>query len=117
MIGGALNAVNQQERGLQVPTKYQYYNNCTSWKKGDVGCDGGLSDMIDSAIEITRRTFLKHVDRDDLRDLGDAFGYSEHHSRGLTMARDWHITYCRGKLHGRRAYYFVHSAIEYVFTN
>ena len=32
------------------------------------------------------------------------------------MAADWAVSYHRSKLHGRRVYYFRHSAIEFVFT-
>lgn len=93
-----------------------YYRNCVNWPKWDVFKPGGLSDMIDDATTITRRTFLKHVDREDLRNLEAGLGYPGHPSQGLTMAADWSVTYHRSKLHGRRVYFFCQSAIEYVFT-
>ena len=93
---------------------YKFFSDCVNWSKYDVQA---LSDMIDDSIQITRRTFLKHVNRVDLLGISDNLGYCWHHSQGLTMAADWHVSYHRSKLHGKRVYYFTHSAIEYVFTN
>ena len=95
---------------------YRYLRCCVSWPQSDVHREGGLRDMIDQAADITRRTFLQHIDRGDLRDLEEQLGYEAHPSRGLTMAADWAVSYHRSKLHGRRVYYFRHSAIEFVFT-
>jgi len=74
-----------------------------------------ISDMVDNAIDVSRKTFLKHVDRDDLAAMEAAMGYADHPSRGLTMAADWHVSYHRSKYRGRRCYYFCHSCIEYIF--
>jgi len=32
-----------------------------------------------------------------------------------TISKDWDVSYCRSKLHGKTVYFMVHSAIEYVF--
>lgn len=96
--------------------KHCYYNNCVNWPRRDVSAEGGLIDMVDLSIEISRKTFLKHTDRDDLKALESSLGYSEHHKHGLTMAGDWAVSYHRSKLHKKTVYYFRHSAIEYVFT-
>ena len=96
--------------------KYIFYNTCVSWDRGDVDTEGGLNNMIEGAIEISRRTFLQHVDRDDLTRVERDLSYSPHWKQGLTMAGDFHIMYYRSKLHGKRVYFFVYSAIEYVFT-
>jgi len=69
--------------------------------------------MIDSAIDITRGTFLQHIDSGDLAELEDSLGYGS----WLHMASDWAVSYHRSKLHGRTVYYFRHSSIEYVFTD
>ena len=92
-----------------------YYNNCVSWDPGDVDAPGGLVEMQDGALEITRRTFLAHADRDDLGRIETDLGYARDPRHGLTMAGDYHVRYFRGRLHGARVYYFVHSAIEHVF--
>lgn len=93
----------------------KYFNNCVNWNRGDVHREGGLCDMIDQAIDISRRTFLRHVDRDNVRELEAGLGYEQHPARGLTMAGDYAVSYHRSKLHGERVYYFTQSAIEYVF--
>lgn len=94
----------------------RYLNCCVNWPSGDVSAPGGLNDMIEASIDVTRRTFLKHVDKDDLRFLGAALSYEPHPKLGLTMAGDWAVSYHRSKLHGKTVYYFRHSAIEHVFA-
>ena len=96
--------------------KYTYYRNCVGWPGNDVDEPGGLCDMIGDATSITRQTFLQHVDRDDLRACEESLSYEQHPSRGLTMAGDCYVSYHRSKLHGKRVYFFCHSAIEYVFV-
>jgi len=96
---------------------YKFYSNCVSWPSGDVFNEGGLSDMIDNAIDITRKTFMKYVYMSELKDIEMSLGYDNHYKQGLTMAGDYHVGYHRSKLHGKRVYYFRHSAIEYVFVN
>jgi hypothetical protein len=73
--------------------------------------------MISEALTVSRRTFLRHVNQEDLRRLEHAMGYAKHPRQGLTMAGDWHVRYARSKLHGRRVYFFIYSAIEYVFCD
>ncbi len=72
--------------------------------------------MVDNAIQVSRQTFLKHVSRSDLHEIEAALGYESNPQKGETMAGDYHVSYHRSKLHGKRVYYFQHSAIEYVFT-
>lgn len=92
-----------------------YQNNCVNWPADDVHVQGGLVDMIDNSVDISRRTFLKHVDRENLQELEASLGYEKHPKRGLTMAGDYHVTYHRSKHHDQTVYYVKHSAIEYVF--
>lgn len=94
---------------------YQYFNNCVNWDDSDVHVDGGLVSLIDSSQNITRKTFLRKVNIDELRGIEDSLGYVAHHKQGLTMAGDYHVAYFRSYHHGKRVYGFVHSAIEYVF--
>ena len=98
-------------------SKLTYLNCCVSWPARDVEADGGLAEMIDRGVEITRRTFLKHVCKQELGDLEEGLGYQAHPAMGMTMASDYHVTYWRSRLHGRRVYYIVHSAVEYVFAD
>ena len=95
--------------------RLRYYSNCVNWPRDDVHEPGGLCTMIDEAKDITRSTFLLHVDPTDRRDLEAQLGYSLTRDGGLTMKRDYHVSYHRSRLHKRTVYFFKHSAIEYVF--
>jgi len=94
----------------------EYYKSCADFSLHEANKEGGLIDMIDNAIDITRETFLKHVNRDSLRDVEASLGYEPHPSQGLTMAGDYHVSYHRGKLYGKVAYFFNHSSIEFIFN-
>lgn len=72
--------------------------------------------MLDKERPITRRTFLRHVDRDNLRRIEADLGYERHPSRGLTMAGDWHVSYGKSFFLGRPCVFFAWSAIEHIFT-
>ena len=96
--------------------KHKFYRSCVDWPYLDVQATGGLDDMTASCIDITRRTFLQHVDREDLRQVESGVGGAAHPKQGLTVAGDWHVSYHRSKLHGRRVYYMIHSSTEYVFV-
>lgn len=90
-----------------------FLGTCVDWPEDNVQ---SLIDMIDSSISITRATFRKHVDTRQLAEIELELGYDRHHSQGLTMAADWHVSYHRSKLHGKRVYYFCWSGIEHVFA-
>ena len=62
---------------------YHYLNCCVSTTGDDVET---LIEMIDDCIDITRKTFLKHVDRDELKELEESLGYSRHSSQGISVA-------------------------------
>jgi len=96
----------------------KFFNNCVNWPREDVHAKGGLCDMIDAAQPVARRTFLKHTDKDSRAEIERSLGYAPHDpSAVLTMKRDFHVSYHRSKLHGKRVYFFKHSAIEYVFSS
>lgn len=92
---------------------YRFFSDCVRWDRNDVPA---LSEMISTARDITRRTFLAHVDPESRRECERMNGYELHGRKGLTMARDYHVSYHRGTLHGRRVYFYNWSAIEHVFT-
>ncbi len=87
----------------------RYLTNCTNAKGDDV------TEMVEQSKQITRRTFLKHVDPDDLRTVAKTLGYSAHHSQGLHMSADSHVTYHASWYRTYRCYYFTWSAIEFIF--
>jgi hypothetical protein len=86
--------------------KMTFETDCTSADGQDI------NDMKDIAGEITRRYFLAHVNRDSLKEMEKALGYS----RDFTMAGDWHVSYYASVYRGKPCIYFVHSAIEYIFV-
>ncbi len=96
---------------------FNYYTNCTNWPERDVDRQGGLRDLINDRVQITRQTFLKYVNREELKQLEQDLGYVCHKSRGLTMANDFHVEYFRSKHHGKIVYGFRWSGIEYVFKD
>jgi len=82
---------------------YMYHTDC-------VNSDAvSIDDMIDSSVEITLRTFLKHISREDLYDVLPIY------NKTFPIEKDYHVSYHRGKYQGKKCYYVVHSAIEYVF--
>jgi hypothetical protein len=91
---------------------YGYKGNCVNTSGKAVGT---LMNMIDNSITITRETFLKHVNRNDLKEIEQDLGYELYPSQGLTMAGDYMVSYHRSKWGNKRCYYFTWSAIEYFF--
>ena len=96
---------------------YSFYSTCVDFPPDEVFTADGLCNMIDVSIDITRRTFLSHVDRIELEMLERNLGYASHWTRGLVMNADYHVIYSRSTLRGQRVYFFTHSAIEHIFTN
>ena len=66
-----------------------------------------ILDMVDQAREVTWRTFTGHV---PLQELRVRFPGSP------ALERDWHVRFFSSRFAGRRCYFLVHSAIEYVWT-
>ena len=93
---------------MTKPT-YTFYRNCVNWPRRDVPA---LIDMIDYARSISRRTFLKYIDKEQLEEIESSLGYDKH----LRMKDDYHVGYYRSSLNGKRVYYFKWSGIEHVFT-
>ena len=96
---------------------YEFYKSCVDWPDKDIHEPGGLVDMLNNNMTISRRTFLMHVPKRQLVALEERLGYAKHWQQGLTMAGDWHVTYHRSKWHYEWVYYLRHSAIEYVFVD
>jgi hypothetical protein len=92
---------------------YKYFNNCVNWEDRKVN---QLISMIDDSIEITRKTFLEHIELPELRGIEISLGYSEHPKKGMMMSQDCYVTYHRSKINTKRVYYFTQSGIEHIFT-
>lgn len=93
---------------------FRFLTNCVNCPGSDAG--EAIQDMVSEATPITRRTFLKHVNREDLAELESALAYAKHPRQGLTMAGDWHVGYFKGHFRGKPCYYFGHSRIEHIFV-
>jgi hypothetical protein len=93
-----------------VGKSFKYLVNC-------VGCSSSptwvryLNAMIDTSTEISTRTFQKHCDYEDIE---RQLGYGR--DIGLWLSTDWHVGFYKSTFGGLPVYYFVHSAIEYIFT-
>lgn len=98
-------------RPIPRGTRLRYFCNCVRWPSDKVE---DLTEMIGNSKELSRNSFLKHVDLDDLQLLSAELGYQRHSLR--KMAKDYHIRYSTGWLKGHKVYFFTWSAIEYVFT-
>jgi hypothetical protein len=64
---------------------------------------------------ISRRTFLMHVNREEIHKWERRLGYADHASVGLTMAGDYHVTYYKSRFKGRRCVGFDWSRIDHIF--
>lgn len=91
--------------------RLRFHNTCVNTAPADVPA---LYAMIDTAVAVTRRTFLRRVDRGDVRALERMLGYGR--DIGLPMAHDPCVSYARSTWRGRRCYFVRWSAIEHYFT-
>ena len=66
-----------------------------------------ILDMVDRAREVTWRTFTRYVPRHELRACFPG---------PPALEQDWHVRFYSSRFAGRRCYFLVHSAIEYVWT-
>lgn len=87
--------------------KFSYCTNCTSAKARH------LEPMVDNAKEITFKTFMKHVDLDEMRGIFQMYDWGR--SGGLKMKDDFMVSYYKSKYRGKPCYYVEHSCIEYIF--
>jgi len=94
--------------------KLRFFSDCVHWPEDQVD---DLKAMIDASETISRATFLKSVDPAEMQNLEQQLGYERDPRKGLTMAKDWAVSYYRSTLLGCPAVYFVWSAIEHVFTD
>lgn len=87
-------------------SKFEFVTDCVS------STASVINDMKDRSREITYDTFFRYV---DWRSVSEMLGYDLHPKQGLTLKNDWHVGYYRSVYRGRKCYYLVWSAIEYVF--
>lgn len=73
-----------------------------------------INNLIADATEITWKTFIKHVDIDDLLEMFPQ--YMKSGRWGLTIGNDWSISCHKSIYNGQPCYYLQHSGIEYIFV-
>lgn len=79
------------------------------------GCGDSINEMKANSTSIVRSTFLKHVDREQMKQLQVQLGYELNAMLGLTMASDFLVGYYKSTYQGKPCYYFAYSGIEYIF--
>lgn len=75
-----------------------------------------ITAMMDFALPITYRTFAANVGPKGIAQIRRRFGYSKNGMGGLTLTKDWSLSFYRAKYLGELCYVFQHSRIEYVFV-
>lgn len=94
---------------------YQFSTTC-------VECPGpgpgkAITGMVEAAKEVTRGTFVRQVHPRDREFMEMSLGYSQVGTkRGLHMKDDQKVRYYKSTFRGKPCYYFVWSAVEYIFT-
>src|SRR4051812_36930825 len=92
--------------------RYKFLTDCVRSNDGEA-----IRAMVEDCIDITRETFLKHVDKQQMIEMEQGLGYEKRRSKqGLTMARDWAVSYHRSTYQDKPCYYFRWSGIEHIFT-
>ena len=74
-----------------------------------------IHDMVDGAKEVTYGAFRRAVGGEELDALAKGLSYATGYEKGLRLGQDWHVRYNRGQWKGKRCYFLVWSAIEYIF--
>lgn len=71
-----------------------------------------IENMVDISREITLKTFLKYISREELYEiLGGVY------NKNFPIEKDYHIHYYKSKYKSKNCYYIKHSAIEYIFVS
>jgi len=74
-----------------------------------------MTETIDAEKQITRKTFLKYINIEELKKIELSLGYDSHYKQGLTMPQDWHVTYWKSFYDGAPCVFFSWSGIEHIF--
>jgi hypothetical protein len=93
-----------------MPT-YRFETDCTAIPKDDVE---DLQALIDGAREVSYDTLVRRVGRETVKEVFSQYDWSRR-GEDLRLKNDWHVRYHVGRYKGRKCYFIVHSAIEYLF--
>lgn len=100
---------NSPSMGASDVSPFSFFSSCVNWPLPVEDLDL----MVEKSREISRKTFLKYVNPEEMREMERGLGYSP--SSRLTMASDPYVAYFKSKVRGCDVVYFVWSAQEYVF--
>lgn len=89
---------------------FRFLTDCVSSNGGDIGA------MRAAATAVSRRRFLRYVDRGHLAEMERNLGYETRRNEGLVMADDWHVSYHLSTFAGAPCAYFAWSGIEHVYV-
>jgi hypothetical protein len=91
-----------------MKAKFTYLESC-------VDSDGeSITAMNDAAVDVTYVTMLTRCK--GLLEWAAGKGY-ERRAPGLTLKRDWHVSFHRSVYRGQRCYFLRWSAIEFIWTD
>jgi len=72
-----------------------------------------INAMINQSKTVTYRTMMKHCE--GMLEFAKELGYNRSRSQGLTLKRDWAVSYHKSFYDGWPCYYFRWSAIEHIW--
>lgn len=75
-----------------------------------------ITEMTEQSKDITAATFKKHC---EWVEIAESLGYHTGNGKPkntLRLENDYAVKFCKSTYQGKPCYYFVWSAIEYVFT-
>lgn len=75
---------------------------------------GALTEMIDSSNKVSYLTMLKHCE--GLLKWAAEHGYSHRSDQGVTLKKDWAVSYHKSTFRGAPCYYLCWSCIEFIWT-
>jgi len=90
---------------------YEYYTNCVNCRDVEA-----LHEMIEIGQVMTKRDFWAIVGKDALKELFPFYKWNKSDD-GISMWRDWSISYFKSYFQGKPCLYLVYSAIEYIFLD
>jgi len=73
-----------------------------------------ISDLQDSAVDISYKTFRKYAE--GLDEWAKSMGYEARSNQGLTLKNDFMVGYYKGVYSGKPCVFLTHSSIEYIWT-
>lgn len=88
---------------------------CFEYQTCCVAAEGpDITDMVDAAHDVSYQEFVRNCE--GVAEWARDMGYEATSRQGLTLKKDWYVSYHRSVFRGLPCYYLVHSAIEYIWT-